>query len=131
MVRGGYPSGRSLCPAVDAICSDMAARKRKKPPPRRARRSLLSARPSLALPRLDLQPHHLDVIALALMAIGIFLAGVAYSHISGGALGDGAVRALRFLFGELGYAVPAGLAIGGALLLVREPRPPGPPIRAG
>jgi S-DNA-T family DNA segregation ATPase FtsK/SpoIIIE len=109
----------------------MAARKRKKPPPRRARRSLLAARPSLALPRIDLQPHHLDVIALALIAIGILLAGVAYSHVPGGALGDGAVKGLRFLCGELGYAVPAGLVIGGALLLMRELRPPGRPIRAG
>ena len=109
----------------------MAARKRKKPPPRRARRSLLAARPSVALPRIELQPHHLDVIALALIAIGIFLAGVAYSHIPGGTLGDGAVKGLRFLFGELGYAVPAGLAIGGVLLLVRELRPPGRPIRTG
>ena len=44
-----------------------------------------------ALPPLQLEPHHVDIIALALIAIGIFLAGVAYLHWAGGALGDGAV----------------------------------------
>jgi S-DNA-T family DNA segregation ATPase FtsK/SpoIIIE len=108
----------------------MAARRRKTPP-KRGRRSLLASRPSLHMPRLQLEPHHLDVIALALIAVGIFLACVAYLHWSGGTLGNGAVRAVRFLFGAVGYAVPAGLVVGGALVLIRELRPPGRPMRAG
>src|SRR5579859_7068208 len=109
----------------------MAKRTRRKQPPRRARRSLLSARPSLRLVLPELRPHHVDVIALALIAVGVFLAGVAYLHWAGGALGRGGVDAARFLFGALGYAVPTGLVIAGALMLARELRPPGRPIRAG
>ncbi len=121
--------------AVEAPSSDMAAA-RKKPtrrrqaPPRRARRSLLAARPSLALP-MQLEAHHIDIIGLALIAVGIFLAGVAYLHWGGGALGDGAVRATRFVLGELGLAVPAMLVGGGAMVLARELRPPGRPMRTG
>ena len=74
---------------------------------KRAKRSLLASRPSL--PRPGLEPHHVDILALALIAVGIFLGGVAYLHWSGGALGDGAVTGVRFVFGALGYAVPAAL----------------------
>jgi S-DNA-T family DNA segregation ATPase FtsK/SpoIIIE len=102
---------------------------RRKSPPKRAQRSLLASRP--ALPRPVLEAHHVDIIALALIAIGIFLGGVAYAHWAGGALGDGAVRATRFAFGALGYAVPAALAAAGALILAREFRPPARPIRTG
>ncbi|MEA2212209.1 MAG: segregation ATPase FtsK/SpoIIIE, family [Solirubrobacteraceae bacterium] len=102
---------------------------RRKSPPKRAQRSLLASRPTL--PRPVIEAHHVDIIALALIAIGIFLGGVAYAHWAGGALGDGAVRASRFVFGALGYAVPAGLAAAGALILAREFRPPARPIRTG
>ncbi len=108
-----------------------AARKKKKPPPRRAKRSLLASRPSLALPRLAFEPHHVDIFGLALIAIGVFLAGVAYAGWSGGTLGGGAIDAVRFLFGAIGYAVPAVLVAGGALVLLREIRPPARPMRAG
>ena len=92
---------------------------------------MLGVRPSLRLPSPQLESHHVDVIALALIAVGIFLAGVAYLHWSGGALGDGAVKACRFAFGALGYAVPAALVAAGALLLMRELRPPVRPMRTG
>ncbi|HEY2160693.1 MAG TPA: DNA translocase FtsK [Solirubrobacteraceae bacterium] len=109
----------------------MAARKRKKPPPKRATRSLLGARPSLSLPHPDLEPHQVDIAALALIALGIFLAGVGYLHWSGGTVGEGAITVFRFLLGALGYAVPAALVLGGALILLRELRPPARPIRTG
>src|SRR5260370_21874439 len=109
----------------------MAARKRKTPPPKRATRSLLGARPSLSLRRLDLEPHQVDIAALALIALGIFLAGVAYLHWSGGTVGEGTITVFRFLVGALGYAVPAALVLGGALVLIRELRPPTRPIRTG
>jgi DNA segregation ATPase FtsK/SpoIIIE, S-DNA-T family len=114
---------------VEAICSDMASRARKKAPPRRARRSLLSARPSL--PRIDLAPHQVDVIALAILALGIFLGAVAYAGVSGGPVGRGLIDGARFLFGAVGYALPISLILGGALLLMRELRPPGRPLRTG
>ncbi|HEY2259460.1 MAG TPA: DNA translocase FtsK [Solirubrobacteraceae bacterium] len=102
---------------------------RKKPPPKRARRSLLASRPSL--PRLEFEPHHVDILGLALIAIGIFLGGVAYLHWAGGTLGEGAVTATKFAFGALGYAVPAVLVAGGAMILIRELRPPARPMRTG
>ncbi|HEY2439591.1 MAG TPA: DNA translocase FtsK [Solirubrobacteraceae bacterium] len=123
--------------AVEAGSSEMAAAtktrskpkpKRRTPPPR-ARRSLLASRPSL--PSVVLEPHHVDILALALIAVGIFLGGVAYVHWSGGALGDGGVRAFRFMFGALGYAVPVVLVVAGALILIREMRPPARPLRTG
>jgi DNA segregation ATPase FtsK/SpoIIIE, S-DNA-T family len=107
----------------------MAAKKPKQSPSKRAKRSLLASRPSLRLPRLE--PHHLDIIGLAMVAVGIFLAGVAYLDWSGGTLGDGAIKAMRFAFGRLGDAIPAALIVGGALVLLRELRPPGRPMRTG
>jgi S-DNA-T family DNA segregation ATPase FtsK/SpoIIIE len=109
----------------------MAAKRRKQSPSKRAKRSLLASRPSLRLPRLELEPHHVDIIGLALIAIGVFLAGVAYVHWSGGALGNGAVKSTRFVFGRPGSVVPAALIAGGALVLARELRPPGRPMRTG
>jgi S-DNA-T family DNA segregation ATPase FtsK/SpoIIIE len=108
----------------------MANHARKKRPPKRAQRSLLAPRRP-RLPSLRLEPHHLDIVALGLIACGIFLAGVAYLHWSGGALGSAVVLALRFVLGALGYAVPTALLVAGALILARELRPPGRPLRAG
>ncbi|MHB1837460.1 MAG: FtsK/SpoIIIE family DNA translocase, partial [Solirubrobacteraceae bacterium] len=78
-----------------------------------------------------LEPHHIDIAALALIAVGIFLGGVAYLHWAGGPVGSGAVRAARFVVGMLAYALPATLVAGGALLLMRELRPPVRPMRTG
>ncbi len=108
----------------------MAKRARKKRPPKRAQRSLLAPRRP-RLPSLRLEPQHLDIVALGLIACGIFLAGVAYLHWSGGALGSAVVLALRFTLGALGYAVPAALLAAGGLILARELRPPGRPMRTG
>ncbi len=102
---------------------------RRSAPPSRAKRSPLASRPSL--PSVALEPHHVDILALALIALGIFLGGVAYLHWAGGALGDGAVRGIRYVFGALGYAVPAGLVAAGGLILARELRPPARPLRTG
>ncbi len=109
----------------------MAARKRKKPPPKRATRSLLAARPSLRLPHVELEPHHVDIFGLGLIAVGILLGGVAYAGWDGGTLGNGAVTAMRFVLGALGYVVPAALVVGGGLVLAREARPPARPLRTG
>jgi S-DNA-T family DNA segregation ATPase FtsK/SpoIIIE len=108
----------------------MAARKTRKPPRRRARRSLL-ARLEVSLRPIQLEPYQLDILALALIACGILLAGVAYFGWSGGALGRGAVIAMKFVFGALGYALPAALLVGGGLMLARELRPPTRPLRTG
>jgi S-DNA-T family DNA segregation ATPase FtsK/SpoIIIE len=105
------------------------ARNRRKPPPKRAQRSLFASRP--ALPRIALEPHQVDIVGLALIALGIFLACVGYFHLAGGTLGSGAVKGMRFVFGALGYALPAALIVAGALVLMRELRPPTRPLRTG
>jgi S-DNA-T family DNA segregation ATPase FtsK/SpoIIIE len=109
----------------------MATRQKRKskPPPRRAKRSLLASRP--AVPWVAMEPHQVDIAGLALIAVGLFLAGVAYLHWAGGTLGGGAIRSLEFLFGALGYGVPAGLIVGGSLVLARDLRPPTRPMRTG
>ena len=94
---------------VELAGSEMAAAPRRKKPPARAKRSLLASRPQL--PALVFEAHHIDIVALALVAMGIFLAGVAYLHWAGGALGNGAVTGLRLILGDLGYAVPAVLVV--------------------
>jgi DNA segregation ATPase FtsK/SpoIIIE, S-DNA-T family len=110
---------------------EMAARKRSKTPPKRATRSLLAARPSWPMTRPELEPHHVDILALGLIAVGILLGGVAYAGWDGGTLGNGAVTAMRFVLGALGYVVPAALVMCGGLLLARELRPPVRPLRTG
>ena len=59
-----------------------------------------------------MEPHEVDVVALALIAVGIFLGGVAYFGWAGGSVGHASVGALRFLVGALAYAVPVVLVIG-------------------
>src|ERR1700734_3123232 len=59
-------------------------------PNTRARRSLLASRgPSMGRGAPVLESHHVDIAALALIAVGIFISGVAYAGWSGGALGGG------------------------------------------
>src|SRR5947199_4184016 len=116
----GEPPGRSQSRPVEAINSDMAARKRKKGKAGGARRWLDDLWPADGFLRLELEGHQLDVIALALLALGIFLGGVAYLHWAGGTLGRGAVDAARLGFGALGYAMPVSLVLAGALILMRE-----------
>ncbi len=104
------------------------ARARARP---RARRSLLAGRGWPRRPSVALEPHHIDVLALGLIAVGVFLGGVAYLHWAGGALGDGGVTAIRFVLGAMGYTVPALFVAAGGLILIRELRPPARPLRAG
>ena len=66
-----------------------------------------------------------------MIALAVFLGGVTYLHWAGGTVGRGSVTAMRVLFGELAYAVPIALALGGILVLARELRPPERPLRAG
>src|SRR5579875_1870851 len=89
-------------------------------PARRRRSSVL--RTTLRAP--VLAPHHVDVAALALVAVGVFLGGVAYLHWAGGPLGRGLLDGARLAVGKLAYALAPALAAAGALLLARELRPP-------
>jgi DNA segregation ATPase FtsK/SpoIIIE, S-DNA-T family len=102
---------------------------RKKRPPTRATRSLVASRPALR----DLEPHQIEVLALALIAIGIFLAGVAYGFWAGGSLGHGVLSALELLIGKLAYLAPIALMLGGARVLARDVdvAPATRPLRSG
>ncbi len=73
----------------------------------------------------------MDILGLGLIALGVLLGGVAYAGWDGGTLGNGAVTAMRFVLGALGYVVPAALVVAGALVLARELRPPVRPLRTG
>ena len=75
-------------PASGPAPEGSAPRRVAQPPPTRATRSLVASRPVLRGVR-DLEPHQIDVLALALIAIGIFLGGVAYGFWAGGSLGHG------------------------------------------
>jgi S-DNA-T family DNA segregation ATPase FtsK/SpoIIIE len=78
-----------------------------------------------------MEPHHVDLTALALVAVGIFLGGVAYLGWSGGALGHGAMSLLELIGGRLAYVAPVALVVAGGCLLSRDIRPPARPLRAG
>src|SRR5437660_10696204 len=105
----------------------MAAASRRKSPPQRARRSTASTRPQV--PAVALEPHHVDIVGLALVAAGIFLGGVAYAGWAGGALGHGLMTGARLLVGEIAYVAPVALVLAGGLVLVRDFRPPVRPMR--
>ena len=108
-----------------------AARGRRRPPTR-ATRSLVASRPSLRGMR-DLEPHQIDVLALAMIALGIFLGGVAYGLWAGGALGHGMLSGLELLIGKLAYLTPVALVLAGARVLARDTdfAPATRPLRSG
>jgi DNA segregation ATPase FtsK/SpoIIIE, S-DNA-T family len=108
------------------------AKSRKQPPPTRATRSLVASRPGLRSVR-DLEPHHIDLIALAIIAVGIFLGGIEYFGWAGGTLGHGAESGLELLAGKLAYLFPVVLILGGARVLARGMQfaPATRPLRSG
>ena len=134
----GSKSGATRAPAAARAAKAPAKRgaspKRTaaKRPPTRATRSLVASRPSLRGIR-DLEPHQIDVIGLAILAIGIFLGGVFYAGWGGGTLGHGALSALELLIGKLAYLVPVALVLGGGRVLARgtDIAPALRPLRAG
>jgi S-DNA-T family DNA segregation ATPase FtsK/SpoIIIE len=81
----------------------------------------------------DLEPHQIDVLALAMVALGIFLGGVAYGFWAGGALGHGILSGLELLIGKLAYLAPAALVLTGARVLARDTdfAPATRPLRSG
>ncbi len=81
----------------------------------------------------DLEPHQIDVIGLALVAIGIFLSGVAYGFWAGGSLGHGLMSGLELLIGKLAYLTPIALVLGGARVVARDldVAPATRPLRSG
>ena len=127
--RAPAGSRASKAPAKRGASPRRAAAKH---PPTRATRSLVASRPSLRGIR-DLEPHQIDVIGLAILAVGIFLGGVFYAGWGGGTLGHGALSALELLIGKLAYLVPVAFVLGGGRVLARgtDIAPAVRPLRAG
>jgi len=92
----------------------------------------VASRPGLRSVR-DLEPHQIDVIGLALVAVGSFLSGVAYGFWAGGSLGHGLMSGLELLIGKLAYLTPIALVLGGARVLARDldVAPATRPLRSG
>lgn len=105
----------------------MPARRASARPRARARRSGLNSVPRL--PRLD--QRQLDLVGLALVALGALVGGVLYAGWAGGSVGGAIVNGLAWLFGVLRYAAPVALVIGGALVVMRPLAASVPPLRAG
>jgi S-DNA-T family DNA segregation ATPase FtsK/SpoIIIE len=95
----------------------------------RARRASAATRWRPRLP--ELAPHQLDLLALGLVALGVFLAFVMYFGAAGGSVGGAARDGLRLLLGRVAYTAPVALALGGALVLARTVLPAVRPLRAG
>ncbi len=113
------PKTRSRTAKPRAPRKRAPAARRPVPPPRRR------------LPEIRLEPHHVDLIGLGLVALGVFLAVVLYLDGAGGSVGAGLGDGLRWLLGRLAYAVPVLLVGGGIALVAREAIPAPRPLRTG
>jgi S-DNA-T family DNA segregation ATPase FtsK/SpoIIIE len=78
-----------------------------------------------------LEQRHLDLLGLALVAVGVFLALVLYLRWDGGRAGDGLVAASGWLVGELRYGIPVVFVGGGALLILRPVVRSAPALKLG
>ncbi len=95
-------------------------------PRARAQRSSLGA---LGLPALE--QRHRDLIGLARVALGVFLAFPLYLRWDGGAAGQAATDWLAYAVGQVAYAVPVAIVAAGALFVLRPVLPTLRPFRAG
>jgi DNA segregation ATPase FtsK/SpoIIIE, S-DNA-T family len=77
-----------------------------------------------------LEQRHCDLIGLALMALGVFLAFLVYLGWQGGAAGGWLVDELRRLVGSMHYLVPVALLAAGTVLVMRPVLPAVRPFRA-
>src|SRR3954447_21946496 len=104
---------------------------RARKPSARRRRSR-ARRPSpwrMGLPVLE--QHHYDLLGLALVCVGVFLAFPLYLDWDGGRMGEWMVRGTRYVVGEGAYVAPLGLVAAGAVLVLRPVLPAARPFRSG
>src|SRR3954470_18132048 len=104
----------------------MAAARKTKPRARSRKRARRSTPP---LPVLE--QRHLDLIGLALVALSVFLAFVIYGGWQGGRAGEALVDGLGWLIGSIRFVAPVGLAVAGAVLVLRPVLPAVRPFRSG
>ncbi|MFL5820852.1 MAG: DNA translocase FtsK 4TM domain-containing protein [Solirubrobacteraceae bacterium] len=103
-----------------------AARKPRRSKPRRRR---FGAGVWLRLP--VLAQRDFDLIGLALVALGVFLACVLYLGWSGGEAGAALTHGIAYLVGLLAYGVPIALVAGGGLVIMRPLLGAGRPFGTG
>ena len=73
----------------------------------------------------------MDLIGLALVCLGVFLAFPLYLELDGGQVGAWIVEGFRYLLGEVAYAAPVAFVIAGALVVLRPVLPAIQPYRSG
>jgi DNA segregation ATPase FtsK/SpoIIIE, S-DNA-T family len=105
------------------------AKKPASKPPRRRPSPRYGAGLWLRLPVLE--QRQLDLVGLALVALGVFLAFVFYGDWNGGQVGGALADGLRYLVGVTAYVVPAALVVGGAVVVLRPFLPNSRPFASG
>ncbi len=123
MAAARKPASRRPSAPPSAKSSKVPARPRARA---RAQRSSLGV---LGLPALE--QRHRDLIGLALVALGVFLAFPLYLRWDGGAAGHAATEGLAYAVGQVAYAVPVTIVAAGALFVLRPVLPTMRPFRAG
>ena len=81
--------------------------------------------------REPLRQHHLDLIGLGCILLGIYLVFVLYFGWNGGRLGSGISDGLMYLFGLAAYMAPVALFAAGAMAIFRPAVPTTRPLRTG
>jgi S-DNA-T family DNA segregation ATPase FtsK/SpoIIIE len=128
------PAPRKRKPAPKSkTTTGSAAAKRRKPPARggatraRARRSSATWAPRVPV----IEQRHLDLLGLALVACGVFLAFPLYLGWDGGRAGDAVVDGLALAVGTLRYVAPVGVIAAGAVVVLRPVLPSVRPFKSG
>jgi S-DNA-T family DNA segregation ATPase FtsK/SpoIIIE len=105
---------------------------RRSPAKQRAKRSAPSGAGAGLWMRLPvLGQRELDLLGLALVALGVFLAFVFYLGWDGGEVGGALVDGLRYLVGTTAYGVPVALGAGGVVMVLRPFLPTSRPFVPG
>src|SRR2546421_4260870 len=105
------------------------ARKPAKRPAQRRKPRRYGAGLWLRLPVFD--QRQLDLVGLALVALGVFLAFVLYGDWNGGKVGGALADGCRYLVGAIAYVVPAALVAGGLIVVLRPFLPSSRPFASG
>src|SRR3954452_21421496 len=97
----------------------------------RGRRSRARRPPAWRMGLPYLQQPHSDLLGLALVCLGVFLAFPLYLDWDGGRVGEWMVRGTRYVVGEGAYVAPLGLVAAGAVVVLRPVLPAARPFRSG
>ncbi|HYK06801.1 MAG TPA: DNA translocase FtsK, partial [Gaiellaceae bacterium] len=109
----------------------MAARKKKKRPLRPRTPSRVKKRTTKKKSRARAAHEHPELIGLALVAVGLFLASLLYLGWEGGVAGEKIESGLRGVIGSAAYAAPLALVVVGGLMLFRSALLDVKPFRTG